>query len=70
MTLNANNVQSPFADLMEHQNGETILDLFNTVHDAIFKFKNINNDDIKELTELISKFSGDHLFNSFITKFF
>ena len=70
MSLKANNVQSPFTDLMEHQNGETILDLFNTIHDAIFKFKNINDDDAKELSELVSKYSGDHLFNSFLTKFF
>lgn len=70
MSLKANNVQSPFTDLMEHQNGETILDMFNTIHDAIFKFKNINDDDTKELSELVSKYSGDHLFNSFLTKFF
>ena len=70
MTLKAPDAQSLFADLMRSQNGETIIDLFNPIHDAVFKFKNIGDEDVKELGDLLAQISGDTLFNEFIIKFF
>ena len=64
MTLN------PFTNLMRHQNGENIQDFLNPVHDAIFKFKNINEADQQELQQLLDQVSGDKLFNEFVVKFF
>ena len=70
MTPNAAATQNPFQNLMAHQNGSNIQDFMNPIHDAIFKFKNITEDDQRELKQLLSKVSGDHLFNEFVSKFF
>lgn len=60
----------PFLNLMAHQSGSNIQDFLNQIHDAIFKFKNINEADQTELKTLLSTISGDHLFNEFVLKFF
>ena len=70
MTPNAAAAQNPFQNLMAHQNGSNIQDFMNPIHDAVFKFKNINDDDKRELKDLLNIVSGDHLFNEFVCKFF
>lgn len=71
MALKAANAQSSaFHDLMSNQNGSTIQDFLNPVHDAVFKFKNIDESDKTELANLLNQYSGDHLFNEFVVKFF
>ena len=70
MTPNAAAAQNPFQNLMAHQNGSNIQDFMNPIHDAVFKFKNITDEDKRELKDLLNIVSGDHLFNEFVCKFF
>ena len=70
MTLNPADAQNRFVDLMRNQNGSTIQDFLNPVHDALFKFKNITQEDQTELANLLDSICGDRLFNEFVCKFF